>query len=316
MLFRFLRTVRAVKPVLVHSSTIKPNIYAGFCKRASDYALVATVPGMGEAFSGSGLFSRIKHKVSALLYRLALNQNTTLVLCENSEDLALAKAVTKLPSSRVRLIPGAGVDPNVYECLPEAPASNNFVVLFAARLYRNKGLHVLVNAVEKLRSKGLRTELWVAGLVDPDASDVIPESQLLEWANDGLIRWLGAVDRMPDVLQKVHVVCLPSLAREGLPRILLEAMSCGRPIVTTNVPGCKELVNNHQCGLLVPPGDSTALADALELLFNDVDSCNSMGRRGRVAVENIYSSNNVINSTLQTYSELMAGDSSHEHISS
>ena len=162
----------------------------------------------------------------------------------------------------------------------------------------------LVEAGKILRNRKLEFAIQVAGIVDEDSINSIDEAVLEGWERDGLIRWLGTVKDMPTLISKTNIVTLPTFYGEGVPRILIEAAACGRPIITTDMPGCREIVKDRVNGLLVPARDVVALADAIEVLLNDRELRNRMGRQGREMVERDFSQQKVIAETISLYDEL------------
>jgi glycosyltransferase involved in cell wall biosynthesis len=148
----------------------------------------------------------------------------------------------------------------------------------------------------------------LVGETDPGNPTAIGGEQLRQWADAGIVEWWGHQGNMKDVLAQAHIVCLPSL-REGVPKVLIEAAACGRPIVTTNAPGCREIVRNGENGLLVPVRDSQALAAALRLLIENAPLRASMGAKGRAIAVNEFSVERVVQETLGVYRDLLANGS-------
>lgn len=182
-----------------------------------------------------------------------------------------------------RVIPVPGVDTGVYDYSPE-PA-DGFRVVLPARMLWEKGVGEFVEAAKLLRQSGIAVDCVLAGGIDEGNPAAIGERQLREWNAEGAVRWVGHQDDMSAVLASAHVICLPSYYREGFPRALAEAMACGRAIVTTDVPGCRDAVTNLGTGLLIPPRDGAALAKALKALWGDsAMRRREMGRRGREVV--------------------------------
>jgi glycosyltransferase involved in cell wall biosynthesis len=152
-----------------------------------------------------------------------------------------------------------------------------------------------VEAARQLHRAGVRARFALAGRIDPGNPASIPEAQIITWAAEGLVEWWGWTDDdMPATLAKASIVCLPSYYREGLPTILLEASACGRPVVTTDWPGCRDAVRNGASGLLVREGDAASLSDALQKLITNPYLCSEMGTAGRLMVEELFSSEKVL----------------------
>ncbi len=178
------------------------------------------------------------------------------------------------------------------------------LVLLPARMLWDKGVAEFVEAATQLKSRGMLARFVLVGEPDIENPASVPEHQLISWQKDGVVEWWGRREDMPQVLKQSHIVCLPSY-REGLPKSLLEAASCGRPIVTTDVPGCREIVHDGENGILVEARNSTALADALARLLADRELRKWMGRRGRERVLNEFSQEIVVAQVLAIYHEAL-----------
>ena len=174
-----------------------------------------------------------------------------------------------------------------------------------ARMLRGKGALDAVAAIRRLRADGLAIELLLAGTPDPDSRDSLTEQELSTIAAESGIEWLGRVEDVRTVWARAAIAVLPSTYGEGLPRALLEAAACGRPIVTTNTPGCREVVRNGENGLLVPPHDVAALAEAIAALASDPARRQAMGRAGRALVEREFAEPVIVAQTLALYDELL-----------
>jgi len=179
------------------------------------------------------------------------------------------------------------------------------VVVLASRMLRDKGVDEFVDAARSLRDAGVHARFVLVGETDPGNPTAITATQLRQWADSGVVEWWGHQGNMKDVLAQAHIVCLPSL-REGVPKVLIEAAACGRAIVTTDAPGCREIVRNGENGLLVPVRNTRALAEALRLLIENPPLRASMGLKGRDIVVQEFSIERVVSETLGVYRELLA----------
>jgi glycosyltransferase involved in cell wall biosynthesis len=178
--------------------------------------------------------------------------------------------------------------------------------MFAARLLRDKGIREFVEAAQILKAGDIAARFVVVGDCDDANPTAIGSEQLAAWQNEGAIEWWGRRSDMPKVLASSHVVCLPSY-REGLPKVLLEAAASGRPIVTTDVPGCRDVVRDGVNGFLVPARDSVALAAAIGRLIADPEMRVRMGREGRFIVEREFALSRIVTATLNLYSAIASG---------
>jgi glycosyltransferase involved in cell wall biosynthesis len=231
---------------------------------------------------------------------LRLTAGVTIV--QNPDDQALLTDLG-LDPGRIRLIPGAGVDLDAFR--PTAAPNGRPTVVMATRLLWDKGVGEFIAAARLLRARGIEARFILAGERDPLNPASVSANDVREWASEGVVEYVGFVEDMPGFLTRSHVVCLPSY-REGLPKSLVEAAAAGRAIVTTNVPGCREVVRDGYNGLLVPPRSSTDLAAALERLVADPVLRDEMGRRGRVLAEQQFGEDTIIKQTLALYDELTA----------
>lgn len=294
---------RRWRPDLVHHVTPKPVLYGSIAARMTGVdRVVNAISGLGCVFSVAGGSPSLMHRATLLGYRLAHAGTATRVIFQNPDDRSVLVGRGIVPRARTRLIPGSGVDPQHWQ----APASlaNGPVVTVACRMLYDKGVGDAVTAVGILRrERGV--ELRLAGGLDPDSPRGIPATTLQAWGTAGSAQWLGRVDDMPALWRQTRIACLPSYYGEGIPKSLIEAASCGLPIVTCDVPGCREIVRHGDNGLLVPPRDPQALAAALKTLLDDYDLCVRMGRRGRERVIAEFSLDRVVRQHMEIYQELL-----------
>ncbi len=302
VLRRVVRLYRDVRPDLVHHVTIKPVVYGGIAARLAGVpAVVHAVSGLGYAFTGRTLRAWIVRRAALGLYRHAFGHPCSRVIFQNPDDrnFFLDRGLVSLESTA--LIRGAGVD--VVRFRPEREPTGQPLVVFPARMLVHKGVHELVEAARLVRRRAPQTRFALVGDADERNPSTIPVRQLREWEEEGAIEWWGHRDDMPDVYAAAQIVCLPSW-REGLPKALLEAAACGRPIVATDVPGCREAVHQGHTGLLVPERSPAALAKALlRLLCNRVLRARfgAAGRRRAVAEFRV---ERVVRATVQLYDDL------------
>jgi glycosyltransferase involved in cell wall biosynthesis len=229
------------------------------------------------------------------LLRRSLKQG--LVIVQNPDD-AEALARMGVDRARIRLIPGAGVDTERFSPRPEPEGVP--VVMLASRLLWDKGVGEFVEAARRLKGRG---RFVLVGAPDPHNPASVTEADLRAWREEGVIEWWGAQEDMPATLNAAHIICLPSY-REGMPKVLLEAMACGRPVVTTDAPGCRDCVADGDNGLLVPVRDAQALAVAIERLLDDAALRRRMGQRGRERAVAEFSQERVIAETLAVYRQV------------
>jgi len=236
------------------------------------------------------------------MFKVLLNNRRTVTILQNPDDAEALCGRGTVDRSRIRLIRGSGVDTDVYEARPE-PAEIP-VVLLASRMLWDKGIGEFVEAAGILRSEGVVARFLLAGDGDEENPGSIPADQLSAWQRQGNVEWWGRCDDMPAVFSKVHIVCLPTTYGEGVPKVLIEAASCGRPIVATDVPGCREIVQNGKNGILIPGKSIEALVVALRDLIKSPEMRNQMGAAGRNLVKEQFSLQKVIGETLAIYEEV------------
>jgi glycosyltransferase involved in cell wall biosynthesis len=238
-----------------------------------------------------------------LALRLLVNPRGSRVVFENPDDRDAMIAAGWVRAADAALIRGAGVDLATFDAAPEPEGVP--IVALTARMLRDKGIGEFVEAARILRREGVPARFILAGAPDPGNRAAIPEETLRAWAAEGAVEYLGFQADVPALLRQSAIVCLPSY-REGLPKALLEALAAARPIVTTDVPGCRETVIPGVNGLLVPTRDPSALAAALGALLRDPARRKTMGAAGRRLAETEFSNARVVAETLRVYRDLGA----------
>ncbi|MAL03700.1 MAG: glycosyltransferase family 1 protein [Arenimonas sp.] len=294
-------------PALVHSFTIKCAVYGSLAARfAAVPARVNAVAGMGYVFTSNDLKARLLRWPVRALLRLALGGPGARLVLQNPDDVCLFKRARLVADSQVQLIPGSGVDLQRFApSFRGRGAGSSMTVLLAARLLWDKGLAEFIDAIRLLRSRGRELRFLLAGMPDPGNPRAVPEETVRAWVAEGLLEWMGHVDDMPGLFSSVDIVVLPSY-REGLPKTLIEAAGCALPLITTDVPGCREVVSDEINGLLVPARDSTALANAIARLQDDPVFAQRLGEAAREKAILEFDESAVCKSTLAVYSQLLS----------
>ncbi len=306
-----LRTLRALyqlyrrlRPDLIHHVTIKPVVYGGLAARAAGCpAVVSAISGLGYVFTGASLRHRALRALAVGLYRRALKHPRSRVIFQNPHDAAIFRELSITSAEQPVLIRGSGVHLDRFHHTPEPQGTP--VVLLPARMLRDKGVVEFVEAARKLRSRGTEARFVLAGEPDPENPASLTTEELMSWADAGVVEWWGHCEDMANTLARSHLVVLPSFYGEGLPKSLIEAAACGRAIVTTDHPGCREAVEDGLNGLLVPLRDSNALAEAIHALLGDPERRRSMGQRGRGRAEAEFSVDEVVRQHLEVYETLL-----------
>ena len=296
------RLYRREKPDIAHHVGLKTILWGTLA------AKLAKVHGVVNAVSGLGIFFSEENTslVSKLLSRVlhfSHHRKNLAVIFQNEEDKGLFLKNRIIKEEQAFMIKGSGVDLNQHCYTPEQE-SKKIKVLLTARMIVEKGVFVLVDAALKLKEKYRdKVEFLLCGGLD-DNPKVIKEEELKSVCDGGYIQWLGYRTDVLELLKSCHIVAFPSYYKEGLPKSLIEAAAVGRPIVTTNSIGCKETVVDGYNGYLIPVKDSDTLAEKLNLLFEDENLRQNMGRNSRILAEKDFSIENVIHRHLEIYSQL------------
>lgn len=302
-LYAFWQIVRKVRPDLVHAVTIKPVLYGGIaCRLAGVPAYVAAVSGLGYVFTRSHTGFDWLRWVTLQLYRLALGHRNSRVVFQNTSDRSVLVDAGAVHPEQAVMIHGSGVDLEQFSVQPLAPEP--VVAVMAARLLRDKGV---VEFVEAARLSATRQSgvCWrLAGSPDPGNPASITDGELANWQRDGFIDYVGECDDIAALYAQAHIVVLPSY-REGLPKSLIEAAACGRPVVTTDVPGCRDAIEPDVTGVLVPTRQALMLADAVLELAADEPRRLAMGAAGRELAERSFGLERVVQAHLDVYKGLM-----------
>jgi glycosyltransferase involved in cell wall biosynthesis len=294
--------VRRLRPALVHHVAMKPVAYGGLVSRLLRVpAAIHAVTGLGYLFTREDLKARLIRGFILRLYRFALAHRNCRAIFQNPDDLKLFTDRGLVDPAIVVMIKGCGCDVNVF--VPKPPPDGPVTVMFPARILGDKGVNEFIAAVRILKAEGTPARFVLVGRRDPLNPTDVPETTIRGWEREGLVEWWGFRTDMPDVLTAAHIICMPSY-REGLPRGLIEAASCGLPIVTADVPGCREVVRHDDNGLLVPVRDGKSTADALRRLIADADRRARMGRRSRERAVDEFSEAKFVADTLAAYAQV------------
>jgi glycosyltransferase involved in cell wall biosynthesis len=294
---------RREKPEVLHHVALKPVLYGALAARLAGVSgVVNAMAGLGFVFTAQSLKARLLKPLVSAAFRFLLRRKGSVLLVQNSDDRAVFLNAGLITPQAVRLIPGSGVDISGFTPQPEA--SGEIVALFVARLLWDKGLGDLVEAARLLRKRGIPLCIQVAGDRDPANPACIPEQTLADWQAEGLVSFLGRRSDIAALWEQAHIAVLPSY-REGMPKALLEAAACGRPLLSTDVPGCRALVRDGENGLLVPARNPGALAQALERLATDAALRQRLGAQARRDAETIYSEQAVGAAVVALYQSLL-----------
>jgi glycosyltransferase involved in cell wall biosynthesis len=294
---------RSLRPDLVHHVAHKVVLYGSLAARWTGVpAVVNAVSGLGYVFLAPGARARLRRRAVLAGYRVAFGHPRCRGIFQNTDDVEVFLRSHAIREAQVVVIRGSGVDLDAYHPRPE-PGGRPLVVL-ASRMLWDKGVGEFVAAVRMLKDRGVAFRAALVGDSDAGNPAAVPPDQLGAWVKEGVIEWWGRREDVPEVLAQANVVCLPSY-REGLPKVLLEAAASGRAIVTTDVPGCREVVRPGVNGLVVPARDAATLATALERLLGEPDLRREYGTRSRAIAEAEFGVDQVVTKTLAVYEGLL-----------
>lgn len=260
---RALRDIhRSIAPDIVHHVALQATILGSIAAAGLAVSTVNALTGLGYTFTSGNAKAMLLRPILSALLRLLLNRPRQLVLVQNPDDRDSMLSLGIAPE-RIATIPGSGVDVHMLRPHPEPPGAPT--IAFVGRLLADKGIRTLIEAHRLLRERGSKVELLIAGTPDPANPGSVSAREVAGWSREPGITWLGHAEDISALWARAHIAVLPS-RREGLPKSLLEAAACGRPMIATDVPGCREIVIPGETGLLVPYDDPPALTRAIETL--------------------------------------------------
>jgi glycosyltransferase involved in cell wall biosynthesis len=295
------------QPVLVHNFTIKCAVYGSIAAMLTGVpARINAVAGLGYVFASNERRARLLRPVVRALMRFALRGRRARLILQNHDDARMFLDHGLIEDARVRVIAGSGVDCNRF--VPRTRTRNDPPrVLLAARLLWEKGVEEYVQASRMLRAQGRRIRFLLAGASDPGNPAAVPAASVRGWVDEGVVEWIGHVDDMPALFASSDIFVLPSYYREGLPKSLIEAAACATPLITTDMPGCRDVVIDGVDGLIVPPRDADALGTAIARLLDAPELARKLGLAARAKTLAAFDERIVIRRTLETYEEVLDG---------
>ncbi len=300
-IFSLFSLYKKVTPDIVHHITIKPVLYGGIAARLAGVKnVVSAISGLGVIFIAQGIVPSIKKTIVSMLYRLALGTKNGITITQNGDDQKIIAKLAGLSESQQRLIKGSGVDLDKFKMTPLPDTCAKKVILLA-RMLKDKGVGEFRDAAKLLKADYPNVDFILAGGVHDNPASY-SEIQLNNWNQEGSVKWIGHQDDVIAVLKSASIVVLPSY-REGLPKVLLEAAALGRPVITTDVPGCRDAIIADQTGLLVPMKNSTALAEAIRVLIDNPNMCEKFSKQGRLLMECDFSTSKVVAEHIRIYRE-------------
>lgn len=300
---RTARLLSRLSPDVVHAITPKGILIGATAARlAGTRGLVLAFSGLGYAHTVRGLRGFLLRKVVQLVYWTVLGHKNLRVIVQNDDDLRVLRSIKRLPDSIVVRTKGSGVDLEQFS--PVAAPQGLPLVILPARMLWSKGIAEFVAAAEILRRSGVSARFALVGEVDSESPDSVPVRSILRWQEAGFVEWWGYRADMAAVLREAAIVCLPS-HREGSPKVLLEAAAVGRPAVTTDVPGCRDIVRPGISGVIVPARNADRLATSLRELIENVPMRERMGVEARRLAEEEFDVRTVVSLNMAAYRALI-----------
>lgn len=304
LIWALYRWYRRERPDIVHHFTIKPVIYGSIAARLAGVPrIINTVTGLGFVFTGEKI-TWLRRLVERM-YRLS-NKCAHFVFFQNQDDLEFFLGRRLVNRSKIGLLPGSGVDCDFFAPNPIANPRDQRPVTFlmVARMLRDKGVFEFVEAARMVKFAFVKAQFQLLGGRDERNPNVISQTDFDRWQSEGVVTWLGEVADVRPTVAKADVVVLPSYYREGIPRSLLEGAAMGKALITTDAVGCREVVDNNVNGLLVPPKDAKALAQAMMQMIHNPEMRMAMGKAGRQKVLREFDERIVIEEMLKMYGEV------------
>jgi glycosyltransferase involved in cell wall biosynthesis len=290
------------KPNLVHLITIKPYLYGGIISRLTGIkSLVSAVSGLGTLFIHKDLRSRFLRFLLYPIYKFAFNHPNQTVIVQNLEDANLLASWGVLDLKKIKLIKGSGVDLDNFTKFKES--DKLITICFVARLLVDKGIGEFISAAKILKRKKINAKFCIAGDIDLNNKSSLSKNELEIIKKEGFVEILGFQENIPELYSQSHIICLPSY-REGLPKALIEAAAASRAIVTTDVAGCRDVIEANISGLLVPVRNSEALAEAIRKLIENPDMRKKMGIAGRELALREFGIDKVVDEHMQIFHDL------------
>jgi glycosyltransferase involved in cell wall biosynthesis len=303
LLLRLMRIYRRERPDIVHHVAMKPVIYGSLAARLTGVPhVVNALAGLGFAFTSDTFRAALLRPLLRSMLRRILDRRNCVLIVQNPDDFSHVVDDRLISAKHIRLIRGSGVDTMRFHPTPEPQGTP--IVMLPARMLVDKGVVEFVAAARSLKLRGFSCRCVLVGDTDMENPSALAIEQLQAWVAEGYVEWWGHREDMPEALSSANIICLPSY-REGLPKVLLEAAACGRAIVTTDVPGCREVVQHERTGLLVPARDPHGLSDAIGLLLNNPDKRSEYARAARAEAEDEFSVGAVIEQTVRLYEDLV-----------
>lgn len=303
--------IKKIRPDVIHLVTIKPVLIGGSLARLFKVgAVVYAVSGLGYVFTSGGRFSSVRRFLVHAWYKFVLSAENKIIIFQNLQDRNTIESIKKLSETEVMMIPGSGVDLVEYGFSPfQVNDFSEIKIIMASRLLVEKGVREFVEAARQITSRCPHVRFTLVGAPDTANPASITEKELKNWKDEGCVEVLGARTDVAALMQQSHIVVLPSYYGEGLPKVLIEAAACGRAVITTDMPGCRDAIEHGVTGLLVKPRDVDDLIDAIQGLIDNPELCIELGKAGRRRAELLFDVNDVAQKHMDVYDRVFKGNS-------
>ena len=299
------KTIHQCRPDLIHTVTLKYSFLVGLaCTGLRRLRVLYTIAGLGFLFRTSGVRSTLIRWALSPLLKLVLKNRHADLIFQNPDDRDLLVNMGYVRHEQTHLVISSGVDLDKFSPVPE-PENQEPIAMMPTRLVHEKGVAIFVAAARKLNAKGIKARYQIVGGLTTHNPRAITEAEMKAYTEDGVVEWLGRVQDMPAILSTAAVIVYPSYYGEGVPRVTIEACAAGRPVITTDHPGCREVVPNGDNGYLVPVKDVDATAEAMERLLTDRDLRKQMGKASRALAEMTFDIKSIVAQTVGLYAHIL-----------
>ena len=293
------KLIKRINPEIVHFVSIKPVILGCIATKfyKKNLRIIVSISGLGFIFIDRNLLGYFRRLITCLLYKFSLSNRMIKVIFQNKTDRNFLKSLCNLSKSQTILINGSGVDLNKFQPIKEISDESKRIVLLPARIVKSKGIYEFIQSAKKLKGSA---KFIICGDFDFEAKDSISSEEIQFWVNNSTIEYIGYKTNMEEIIAQSSIVVLPSY-REGLPKVLCEAAACGIPVITTNVPGCRDAIIDQETGILVPPRESEELTLAINSLLKNPKKLKKLGKAGRRLSEEKFDIKKIVDSHMKVY---------------
>jgi glycosyltransferase involved in cell wall biosynthesis len=308
LFLEFVRTyflVKKEKPELIHAVTVKPIIFLGVIARITKTPFIGAISGLGPAFISDSVLTMIRSRIVILIYRFIFSSKQSHAICQSTHDQDVLIKNNIIFKDKTTLIPGSGVDLNQYKPIAKISSSRR-IVFMASRLLIDKGVIEFCKSAQIVKNNySGNVDFKLAGSIDYLSPSALSLEDVKNLCKKNHVEYLGEVNCVNTLLAEADLFVYPSYYPEGIPKILLEASSCGTPIITTDHPGCRDAIIKNETGILVPIRDPNAIAKEIVFLLNDKKKCAKFSARARLLAEDLYSEEEVISKHYILYGEFI-----------